>query len=156
MPSFELTDGVKACIEMAEAALGVKNIVSGAATASSVCTHCPGKCRESTCFCFMQALETLSGENDTLKKENSQLVNLATAKGVSYIVRKRVYASCCCWPLCLGICMVGCCLTRCCMPGINVACQLAYVLCNVGSTSVMYVPLMPHNAWHASGRLAPC
>lgn len=102
MPSFELTDGVKACIEMAEAALGVKNIVSGAATASSVCTHCPGKCRESTCFCFMQALETLSGENDTLKKENSQLVNLATAKGVSYIVRKRVYASCCCWLLCLG------------------------------------------------------
>jgi hypothetical protein len=36
----------------------------------------------------MQALDTLSNENDTLKKENLQLVDLATAKGVSWQ----------CWP----------------------------------------------------------
>jgi hypothetical protein len=36
MPPLELTDGVKACIEMAEAALGVKNIVGAAASACCI------------------------------------------------------------------------------------------------------------------------
>jgi hypothetical protein len=83
MPPLELTDGIKSCIEMAEAALGVKNIVSAAATAS-VSSHCTCKYRRNKhAFVGMQALDTLSTENDTLKKENSQLVSLATAKGVS-------------------------------------------------------------------------
>jgi hypothetical protein len=50
----------------------------------------------------MQALDTLSGENDTLKKENTQLVSLATAKGVSWQCRP------CCIHLLLMLCLHPC------------------------------------------------